>query len=462
MSFFPEAAEELTTALDLARTEGAPYDLEIPFVTATGRRLWTRTIGRAEFADGECTRLFGTFQDITDRKTALDAAEANARFLDSIIEHSPFAMWISSREGLVQRTNRSLCSTLNVADEAIVGKYNVLEDTNLEFHGVMPLVRSVFDDLEPARFIIPWRAGDAGDVDFSQGRDLHIDVSMFPILDGEGTLQNVVCQWVDITELKRAEGELRNLSDSLELRVRERTTELETANRQLEEFAYSVSHDLRAPLRAINGFADIIANRHRDDLNEEGCRYFDNILTASQRMGRLIDDLLRYARLGRQGVALRPVALDRVVGDVLETLAETVQTTGATVSAEGLGVQVWADTTLLEQVVLNLVGNALKYCQPNVPPVVAITQEEHEGHVVVHVADNGIGIEPRFHEKIFAVFQRLHSHEEYAGTGIGLAVAAKATTLMTGRIWVDSEKGKGSTFHVALKAAGDHRRKEDQ
>ncbi|MCX6030099.1 MAG: PAS domain S-box protein [Chloroflexi bacterium] len=244
--------------------------------------------------------------------------------------------------------------------------------------------------------------------------------------------------------------EVQRHAAELERRVAERTAQLQTANADLEAFSYSVSHDLRAPLRAVSGFAQILANRHRASLNAEGQHYMDNIVQAADRMNRLINDLLAYSRLGRRGLTLRPVSLREIVGQIAGELAGRAAEIGATLEiADDLPV-VRGDATLLSQVFTNLLDNALTYRRPDVPPRVAITWQTQNGHVIVRVSDNGIGIAAEYHEKIFNVFQRLHSEDAYPGTGIGLAIVKKSVELLGGRIWVESAIDEGSAFSVQL------------
>jgi PAS domain S-box-containing protein len=244
--------------------------------------------------------------------------------------------------------------------------------------------------------------------------------------------------------------ELQEHASKLDQRVRERTVQLRAANKELEAFAYSISHDLRAPLRAVSGFAQIIARRHKAALNEEGRHYVDNIILAAERMGHLIDDLLAYSRLGRQALTLRNLDLKEILRQVLDDLDVRVAATGAVVEvAEDLP-WVPGDPTLLQQIFTNLLDNALTYRQPEVAPVIRVTWSPDEDQIVLAVSDNGIGIEPAYHEKIFNVFQRLHSDDDYPGTGIGLAIVNKSVNMLGGQVWVESELGKGSTFYLKL------------
>jgi signal transduction histidine kinase len=232
--------------------------------------------------------------------------------------------------------------------------------------------------------------------------------------------------------------------------VEERTAQLQAALKELESFSYSVSHDLRAPLRAISGFAEIISRRHRSSLNEEGRHYFDNIVQASEHMGHLIDDLLTYARLGRSGVRREPVSLEILLNELRKHSQPSLAELGGTLEVQPGMPDIISDATLLSQVFINLLENALKYHKPAEPPHISISWARENHSIIVKVSDQGIGIPQEYQEKIFNVFQRLHSDDEYPGTGIGLASVKKSVELLGGKVWVESRLGEGSTFFVRL------------
>ncbi len=271
-----------------------------------------------------------------------------------------------------------------------------------------------------------------------------------PELDSGNRIVGYVGTITDITDRKLAEKQIHELNAELEQRVQERTAQLQAANKELESFSYSVSHDLRAPLRAITGFSEIIARRHRAKLNEEGRHYVDNIVQASNRMGILIDDLLTYSRLGRTGVHREPVSLSGLFTEISRNMqAHLEKIHGTLLVAKNLPT-VTGDHTLLSQVFTNLLENAFMYQKPGASAKVSITFAKEEKYIVIAVKDNGIGIPNEYQEKIFNIFQRLHSEEEYPGTGIGLSTVKKSVELLGGSVWVESTVDEGSTFFISL------------
>jgi signal transduction histidine kinase len=254
-------------------------------------------------------------------------------------------------------------------------------------------------------------------------------------------------------ENARLYGEVARQAAELERRVAERTAALREANAEMEAFTYSVSHDLRAPLRGIQGFAHALLDDYGDRLGDTGRDYARRIAAAGERLDGLVQDLLAYSRLSRAELQLRPVELGAVVKDVLAQIEADLGERRARVTVEGPVPAVVGHEATLAQVVLNLLTNAVKFVTPGVEPEVRIHAEPRGGRVRLWVADNGIGIAPEHQERIFGVFERLHGIERYPGTGIGLAVVRRGVERMGGSVGVESAPGQGSRFWIELPAA---------
>ena len=282
------------------------------------------------------------------------------------------------------------------------------------------------------------------------GRPVEISLSVSPIRDRDGAIIGASTIARDITERKRAEADLKRLNETLEERVHERTRQLEEINVELNAFGYTVSHDLRAPLRAMNGFATALVSAYGDKLDARGKDFAGRIVAAAEQMDRLIQDLLAYSRLSRDELRLQPLTLDDVVRDTLAALAAEIQQRRASVSvSESLGVVV-ANRQALGHVVTNLLSNAIKFVAPAATPRVRVWSEPTGGMQRLWVADNGIGIEPAYQANIFRVFERLHASEAYPGTGIGLAIVRRGTERMGGRVGLESTPGQGTAFWIEL------------
>jgi signal transduction histidine kinase len=250
---------------------------------------------------------------------------------------------------------------------------------------------------------------------------------------------------------RKTEERLRTLNDTLEQSVRERTANLEDVLRELEAFAYSVAHDLRAPLRAMAGFSQILLEDYtRKPLDAEGEQCARRIVEAAGRMSALIEDLLAYSRLTRDELALHEVDLDQVVRDVLSAMAGEIADRKATVEIRGRIPAVVGHARTLDQVLTNLVSNALKFVLPGTLPRVSLRAEVRGGFVRLWVEDNGIGIAPEHQERIFRVFERVEAQEKYGGTGIGLAIVRRGMERMGGRSGLESAPGSGSKFWIEI------------
>ena len=245
---------------------------------------------------------------------------------------------------------------------------------------------------------------------------------------------------------------IQNAIERVELlrTVEKQRHDLEQKNQELQAFAYALAHDLRAPLRAITGFAQIIAQDYQQAFDDEGKHFVDVIVKSCGQMDHLIDDLLNYTRIEHRPVRHEAVDLRLLVTQIVESLVEQRAVPGAVITVGNNLPVVHGDKTLISQIFINLLDNALTYRRPDVPPQLAVDYTSSAGSYVISVADNGIGIAAKHYEKIFTIFQRLHSDDEYTGTGIGLAIVKKSVDLMNGQIWVESKVGEGSTFYVRL------------
>jgi PAS domain S-box-containing protein len=272
------------------------------------------------------------------------------------------------------------------------------------------------------------------------------NVLITPLFDGDGRLQGYTKVTRDITARKELEEQLQRHAEQLE----QRTRELQEANAALEAFGYSVSHDLRTPLRNMQSLANALEEDYADHLDAGGRDFCRRIIAAARKMDTLINDLLAYSRLSRSDLPLARVDLNGVLAEVQAALAEVIRDGAAQVTVEGPLPVVFGHRPTLVQVVTNLVSNALKFVAPGVRPRVRVHAEQRGEFVRLWVEDNGIGIAPNHQQRIFKVFERLHGEESYPGTGIGLAIVRKGVERTGGRAGVESEPGQGSRFWVDL------------
>jgi len=283
------------------------------------------------------------------------------------------------------------------------------------------------------------------------GSEFPVEISLSPLQTSEGNF--VIAAVRDITDRKRAEQQIRQFNKELERRVTERTAELEAANKELEAFTYSVSHDLRAPLRHIDGFSRILLDDYSASLDPEARRFLGRIRESTLHMGRLVDDLLNLTRIGRQEVRAQIIGLTTLVEQSLSELSADLSDRNIEWHIDKLPF-IEADPVLLKQVFANLLSNAAKYTRPRDPAVISVGVVEGSDPPVLFVRDNGIGFSMKYAEKLFGVFQRLHRQEDFEGTGVGLAIVQRVIHKHGGRVWAEAQLDKGATFFFTLGPAG--------
>lgn len=285
------------------------------------------------------------------------------------------------------------------------------------------------------------------DLDTNHGKR-YFSSTMGPILNKAGEVESAVIIARDITMQKKAEIELTKLNLNLEQKVSERTDELNSINKELESFTYSVSHDLRAPLRAINGFAEILKEESSEALNEEAKDALSEIINNVSKMGQLIDNLLEFSRLGKKQFSKAEVDMNELFNTVIEDLKKASDKPFSfeidhLPKANG-------DRGMLKQVVINLVSNAIKYSSKKENPHIRVSSEINNGHTTYAVKDNGAGFNMRYYDKLFGVFQRLHGASEFEGTGVGLAIVQRIILRHAGKVWAEGKENDGATFYFSL------------
>jgi PAS domain S-box-containing protein len=290
-----------------------------------------------------------------------------------------------------------------------------------------------------------------GETFSNERRVLECDVMSryVPLKDENNVVYNAMVVVIDITELKKAQNDISELNVNLENKVVERTEQLAIVNKELEAFTYSVSHDLRAPLRIIDGFADILLNDQADRLDEEGKRTLGIITKNARKMGRLIDDLLNLSHLGRQEIITTRVDMNKLLKLALDEQLLLYKGAEPQIIVDHL-LPANCDHNLILQVWINFVSNALKYSSKAAKPVIHISSLQSGNSVIYSIRDNGVGFDIKYADKLFGVFQRLHKVTEFEGTGVGLALVQRIVVKHGGKVWAESEPGKGAVFHFSI------------
>ena len=360
--------------------------------------------------------------DITARK------RAEARFR-AAVESSPNGMLMIDRQGTIVLVNREIERLFGYERDELIGRaIEMLVPQRLRDRH--PGYRSNFVQHPQAR------AMGAGRDLFGlrkDGREVPVEIGLNPLETDEGLF--VLASVVDITERKHAELELKR------------------SNEELERFAYVASHDLQEPLRMVGSYVQLLGKRYKGKLDADADEFIGYALDGALRMQRLIEDLLAFSRVGTRGVAFAPTDVNGVLDSALASLKLSIDEAGATVTRNGLPT-ISGDAGQLEHVFLNLISNALKF-HGSAPPDIQISAVRRERDWLFSVRDNGIGIDPQYSERIFVIFQRLHGKNDYPGTGIGLAICKKIVERHGGRIWVESQPGRGATFLFTLPAVSE-------
>jgi PAS domain S-box-containing protein len=459
----PDDVPGLQAKSQRAVEEGGSYTHLVRFRhLQTGDWVWLELRARAlRDPDGKVRRMVGLSMNVSERQeieAALRESERSVRArgeeMLAIMESAPAVI-------LVAR---------DPAGQTIVGNrasYEVLRmepgrNTSVTAPGRSgPTHFQIFHDgraLTPEEYPIQRALREGHDlrnfeerIVFSDGSSVDLLGNVVPLKNPDGSVRGGVAAFVDVTKLKAVQAEMRALNVSLEEKVQERTARMRDALRELETFTYSVAHDLRAPLRAMNQMSEILIEEFAPMLGNEGQAFARRIAQAAERMDHLTRDLLEYSRLARADVIIGPLDVRSVVEEVVASLETDIRHARARVELDFGGEVVRGNRFLLTQALTNLVANAIKFAKPGATPLVRLRSSAWgEGRLRLWVEDDGIGIDPVHHAKLFRVFERLDPQGPYTGTGIGLAIVRKAVERMNGTIGVESELGKGCRFYIEL------------
>ncbi|MEL7833233.1 PAS domain-containing protein [Fodinibius sp. N2] len=547
----PNSRKRIQKSIDKAINEGIAFDLELLVKTATGNKRWVRSIGQPEFIDGECVRIYGSYQDIHDRKTSELELERRNEFIETTLNNLPIGIAVNQidngkkvlmnpqfskiygwpekvlndkdtffekvypdgeyREQIKDQILTDIQSgdpermqwsnikiTTQNGDQRIVNSKNIpLPDQNLMISTVVDVTAEkeaerekiqILERIDDAFFaldenwVVTYWNNKAEEL-LEMPREQILGENLWEIYDDAITLdfypkyhkaltEQVTVQfeehyppldkWFevnaypsetglsvyfrDITEQKKSHARLLQLNQELE----DHAEELAAANKELEQFAYVASHDLQEPLRMVSSFLKRLEKKYAHKLDDTAQQYIDFAVDGSQRMRRIILDLLNYSRIDQNDHKKQEVNLNKLIDEIKKLEHTRLQEKSAIIHCDDLPT-IEAAQTPIQQVFQNLLNNAIKYTKEDTTPEVHISCEEHNNYWKFSITDNGIGIKKEFQDKIFTIFQRLHTQEEYAGTGIGLAISRKIVEKHGGEIWVDSKEGEGSTFYFTIR-----------
>jgi PAS domain S-box-containing protein len=480
LCYQPEDRPKIMEAFQKCVSMGEPYDLEFPIITIGGEQKWVRTKGEAVYSNGKITNVIGNMIDITDRKLAEDEIREKEEFSRTLMDNLPIGIAVNSVFPKVEFTylNDNFVQFYRTTREALLGpdefwnvvyedtefreeiKKRVLEDVaggdpNKMFWENIPITRvgqetryiSAYNTLVPDSNLSISTVIDVTDQKLNEVKIKHDQEVLENLLSEAERSRKTLLSLIE--DQRASEDKIRKLNQELEQRVKQRTAQLEASNKELESFAYSVSHDLRAPLRGIDGFSHILEKEYAHNLNDEGRRILGVVRKSAQKMDQLIIDLLALSRVRLNELKYSKINMSSMVQNVIEELTTQPVLDKFDFIVSDLPV-VNADSTLIRQVWVNLISNAIKYTSPKENCKIEIEGYEEGDCVTFVVRDNGVGYDSRYADKLFGLFQRLHSERDFEGTGIGLAIVERIIKRHNGRVWSKSDLGNGAEFYFSI------------
>jgi PAS domain S-box-containing protein len=429
VSFYKGKSKEyITQKVKEAIEKGTSWDAELQIITARGNEKWIRVIGEAEMLGNKCIRVYGSFQDIDARKKAEISVNEILEDRNIILESIGDAFFAVDKNWTVTYWNKIA--------EKVLGK----PKQEMLNHNLWDIFTDSTDSVSYKNYHLAIESNNAIHFeDYYPPLDKWHEISAYPSESG------LSVYFKDITERKVSESLLKELNQSLQTQ----TKELATSNAELEQFAYVASHDLQEPLRMITGFLTQIERKYGDILDYKGKQYINFAVDGAKRMRQIILDLLEFSKVGVLEDSLEDINIEDLIGDITSLYRKQIEEKRAKITFKNLPV-IRSYKTPLRQILTNLISNSVKYSKVGTPPLINIECKETHTHWQFSIRDNGIGIESVYFDKIFIIFQRLHNKDEYAGTGMGLALAKKIVESLGGNIWVESTESIGSTFYFSI------------
>lgn len=384
--------------------------------------------------------LFAIINDITTRRVAEQEIQESEEKYRTLIEVSMDAIFINNNNKINYINRAGLILFGAEKPEQIVGKspYDIFHP---DYHNI---IRERINDMltlnTPASLI-------EEKIIRLDGTVVDVEVAATPFMFRNEMQIQIILR--DISERKRTEAEIKELNEDLEKKVLQRTYQLDSANKELEAFSYSVSHDLRAPLRAVHSYTRILTEDYKNVLDDEGKRICEIIESSATHMGQLIDDLLSFSRIGRSEINTSKIDMTKIVNTVLNEITSSDDRIHINIKVDKLP-SAYCDPAAMKQVIINLISNAIKYSSKKEESLISVGCKQITGVQTYFVKDNGVGFDMKYSNKLFGVFQRLHSTKEFEGNGVGLAIVQRIIHRHGGKVWAEGEVGKGATFFFTL------------
>jgi len=430
----------ITDSLDKAVKHGTSWDMELEIITVKGNERWIKCIGKAEFVQNKCVKIYGSIQDIDDRKRADENIRSSEKRRELIMNAALDAIICIDKNGNVTFWNPQAVLIFGWKESEVMGR--LLSEI---------IIPEQYKDRHERGMENYFKTGKGNALNKllqlsaikKSGEEFPIELTVLPMeQDGD----EFFCAFIrDITDRKLSETRLLNLNHNLQTQ----TYQLAAINKELEQFAYVASHDLQEPLRMVTSFLSQIELKYKNVLDEKGKKYIHFAVDGAKRMRQIILDLLEYSTIGRIDDLKENIDVNKIVEEIKILYTSKIEEQQATIITDELPVIV-SYKSPLRQVFQNIIGNSLKYCKKDKPCLIKIFAVDMISHWQFSIQDNGIGINKEYFDKIFVIFQRLHTKEIYSGTGLGLAVTKKIIENLNGKIWLESVENEGTVFHFTI------------